>query len=358
MTSDCLKLTVHFGESDRAGSRPLADELVDRFAEHEVRAAALVRGVEGFGSKRELRSDRFLTASEDLPLVAVAVDEEARIEALLPQVSELVSDGLITLERARLLGVLPERIELPEALHEATQLTLYLGRGERVNGRPACLAVIDHLHRQGLAGATVLLGVDGVLDRRRQRARFFSRNAAVPLLVIGVGDGETVIAALESLRAIVPNPIATLERVRVCKRDGAQLAKPQNLPERDDAGRGIWQKLMVYTGERARHDGRPLHIQLIRSLREQGASGATSLRGIWGFYGDHAPHGDRLGRLHRNLPMVTTIVDAPDAIQRSFRIIDELTGVAGLVTSEVVPAYLAIGPESRVGGLDLGRMRF
>src|SRR5262249_36445562 len=150
------------------------------------------------------------TLSEDLPLAAVAVDERARIEALLPSVTGLLSGGLITLERARLLGRRLAPVELPEELHEATKLTVDMGRDERVRGRPAGLEAVDRLREAGLAGATVLLGVDGMTHRRRQRARFFSRNAAVPLVVVSVGTGEAVNAALERLDGIAADPIATI----------------------------------------------------------------------------------------------------------------------------------------------------
>jgi len=354
VTDDCLKLTVYFGESDRReGRHLLSDELIDLFEREEVQAAALLRAVEGFGIKQRLRTDRLLTLSEDLPLVAIAVDDRERIEALLPEVSSLVAGGLITLERARLLHGEPA-----EDLPEETKLTIYLGRDERIEGRPAYLAVVDELHRAGLAGATVLLGVDGMTHRRRRRARFFSRNVEVPLLIVTVGAGAAIRTALGRLAAQLADPIATLERVRVCKRDGALLAQPRHLPEEDDAGLGIWQKLMVYAGEQAQHDGHPLYVQLIRRLREEGASGATALRGIWGFAGDHPPHGDRLLSVHRHVPVVTTLVDTPDAIQRWFAIVDELTDQAGLVTSELVPASQAVAPAVRRGGLKLARLRF
>jgi PII-like signaling protein len=355
---DCLKLTIYFGESDRVEGRLLSDVLIDLFEREELQAAVLMRAVEGFGIKHKLRTDRFLTLSEDLPLVAVAVDERTRIEALLSQVSALVAGGLITLERARLLHGDLRPVELPEELHEATKLTLYLGRDERVRGRPAYLEVVDHLRRSGLDGATVLLGVDGMTHRRRQRARFFSRNEAVPLMVVSVGGGELVNAALDGLDALVAEPIATLERIRVCKRDGRLLAEPRHLPEQDDSGLGIWQKLTVYAGEPARHEGHPLYVQLVHRLREEGASGATAVRGIWGFSGDHPPHGDRLFQLRRQVPVLTTVVDTPDRIQRWFRIVDELTDEAGLVTSEMVPALHAIAPERRLGGLRLARLRY
>src|SRR5690242_10947846 len=103
MNEDCLKLTVYFGEHDRASDRYLADALTDIYARHELQTSLLLRGVEGFGIKHHLRTDRLLTLSEDLPLVSVAVDSRTRIEAALAEVNELRFDGLVTLERARML---------------------------------------------------------------------------------------------------------------------------------------------------------------------------------------------------------------------------------------------------------------
>jgi PII-like signaling protein len=345
VTADCLKLTIYFGESDRRGGQLLSDALLDLFEQHGVHAAVLMRAVEGFGLEHTLRTDRFLTLSEDLPLVAVAVDERARIEALLPHVVDLVGGGLVTLERARLLQDRLDSVELPQELHEATKLTLYLGRDERVRGRPAFLDVVGRLHAQGLAGATVLLGVDGMAHRQRRRARFFAYNDAVPVMIVSIGAGEAVAQALRVLDEFLADPIVTLERVRVCKRDGRLLADPLHLPEQDDAGLRVWQKLMVYASEQARHGDHPLYVELIRRLRADGASGATSLRGIWGFSGDHPPHGDRLFHVRRRVPVVTTLVDTPDRIQRSFRIVDEVTDRVGLVTSELVPALHAVAPD-------------
>jgi hypothetical protein len=66
-------------------------------------------------------------------------------------------------------------VTLPEELHEATKLTVYVGRQERVYRAPAFAAVCDLLHRRGIAGATVLLGVDGTAHGVRERARFVGR---------------------------------------------------------------------------------------------------------------------------------------------------------------------------------------
>jgi len=149
----------------------------------------------------------------------------------------------------------------------------------------------------------------------------------------------------------------TLERVRVCKRDGELLARPHELPAVDEHGLAIWQKLTVISSQAASHDGRSLHSELIRRLRATDAAGATSLRGIWGFHGDHAPHGDTFLQVRRHVPVVTIVIDSPE-IAASFDIVDELTSERGLVTSEMVPAMAAMSEEQTKGGLRLARHRF
>jgi PII-like signaling protein len=357
VNDDALKLTIYFGEHDRVGGgRFLADALLDLYGRHGFQTSVLLRGVEGFGLKQRLHTQRLLTLSEDLPLVTVAVDTRERIEQALPEVTTLIGDGLVTLERARLLVGRIRAVRFPEALAEETKLTIYLGRQERAGGAPAFLAVVDLLHRHGVAGATVLLGVDGTMVGLRRRAQFFGRNANVPLMVIAVGAGEMIAQVLPRLGALLERPLVTLERVRVCKRDGARLAEPHHLPDTDHSGLGIWQKLMVYAEGAAQHDGSTLYVQLVRRLREAGAAGATALRGVWGYAGDHAPHGDRLLALRRRVPTLTVMVDTPAQTRRWFEIVDELTEETGLVTSELVPAMRMTAAGTVEGGLGLSSL--
>ena len=319
------KLTSYFGERQRSGGAFVADALLELYGRHEIAASILLRGTEGFGLKHHLRTDRSLSLSEDLPLVAVAVDTRPRIEAVLGPARALTPAGLVTVEGARLLA--DTAVAGPD---EATKLTVYLGRQERVYRVPAFVAVCDLLHRRGIDGATALLGVDGTAHGRRQRAAFFSRNAEVPMMIIAVGAGEQIGRVLPELGALLRRPLLTLERVRVCKRDGRSLALP---------GGDRWQKLMVYTSEAVRHQGQPVHRAIVRRLRSAGLSGATTLRGIWGFHGDHAPHGDRLLQLGRHVPTVTVVIDTSERIARAYSVIDDLTSERGLVTCETI-SYL------------------
>jgi PII-like signaling protein len=340
VSEEALKLTTYFGERSRVGGGLLADELLDAHARHGIRSSILLRGIQGFGAKHRMSSDRLLTLSEDLPLVSVAVDARERIEALMEDVNA-IGQGLTTLERARLSALEIERSELPQGAGEAVKLTVYLGRHERVDGSPAFVATCQALHDSGVVGATVLLGVDGTRHGVRQRARFFARNASVPIMVMSVGEPEQIASALPRLATLTGEPLLTVERVRVCKRDGVLLQPLREPPQVDEHGTQPRQKLTIVTSEAARHENKCVYVELVRRLREANAAGATSLRGIWGFHGDHAPHGDRLLSIRRHVPVVTVAIDTPERIAALFPIVDELTRERGLVTSEQVPAALA-----------------
>jgi PII-like signaling protein len=350
--TDYLKLTTYFGERLRSEDRFLADALLDLYGRSAVATSVMLRGIASFGPHHQLRSDQLLSMSEDPPIAVAAVDRADVIAPLADQVVAMTSRGLVTLERARMSGG-------SAAAPDTAKLTVYLGRQDRVAGAPAYRVVCDVLHRHGFAGASVFLGVDGTQRGQRRRARFFSRNVDVPVMVIAVGTGSHVGTATPELETVLRDPLMTVERVQVCKRDGDLLTRPPALPPTDDDGLALFQKLMIYTSEATLHDGVPIHRGLVRRLRDSYAvSGATVLRGVWGFHGDHKPHGDKLIQLSRQVPVTTIVVDTPERIAASFDIVDELTAEHGLVTSELVPALVSVDGNERIGTTQLARFNY
>nr|WP_221220639.1 DUF190 domain-containing protein [Mycolicibacterium sp. BK634] len=346
-------MTAFFGERQRDGSRFLAEAMLDLYAERQVADSVMLRGIASFGPRHVIRSDESLTLSEDPPIAIAAVDTAEIIGALIDDVVAITPRGLITLERARRYGG-----ELPES-DDGVKLTIYVGRRRRINGAAAFYAVCDLLHRHHFAGATVYLGVDGTADGRRRRARFFSGNTDVPIMIVAIGSAAQAQRALPELEALMNEPLVTVERVQVCKRDGELLTRPPALPAVDAHGRELRQKLTIHTDAATHYDGAPIHRALVRRLWEsQTVGGATVLRGIWGFHGDHKPHGDKLIQYGRQVPVTTIVVDTPEAIARSFDIIDEVTGHHGLVTSEMVPALLMLDGDIRQGATDLADYRY
>lgn len=97
------RMTVYIGESDTWHHRPLYTELVHRAHAAGLAGASVFRGIEGFGSSNKVHTSRLLSLSEDLPVAVVLIDTRARIESFLPQVDEIVGEGLVTLDEVNVM---------------------------------------------------------------------------------------------------------------------------------------------------------------------------------------------------------------------------------------------------------------
>lgn len=336
--TEILTLTAYFAERERHGGRFLAEELLDRYDQHSIATSVMLRGIASFGPAHVVRSDRSLSLSEDPPVTLTAVDFADRIIPLAEEVAGVLNRGVLTLERGR---------TLPDPASSDVRLSVYLGRRQRVTGAAGYLRVCEVFHRLGFLSAEVFLGVDGTVSGQRRRARFFSRNADVPLIVVGVGTSAQADDALKELGTHLADPLITLERIVACKNAGRVVAEPATVP-------GDFLKVTVRTDEDSRHDGTPVHRALVsRLMQTDHANGATVLRSIWGYHGAQAPHGDQLFQLTRHVPVSTVVVDTAESIAASYPIIDELTATHGLVTCEAVPAMLAVDNGRNRGGLRL-----
>jgi PII-like signaling protein len=98
ISGKALRLSVFVGESDQWHHHPLYTEIVHRAHAAGLAGASVLRGIEGFGKSSHIHTTRILSLSEDLPVAIIIVDEEAKIRAFLPQVEELVTEGLVILD--------------------------------------------------------------------------------------------------------------------------------------------------------------------------------------------------------------------------------------------------------------------
>ena len=97
------RLTIVVGESDLVGHRPVYSEIVHRAHAAGLAGAAVFRGIEGYGASRQIHTNRLLSLSEDMPVSVVVVDTPERIAAFLPEVEELVTEGLVVVDDVRVV---------------------------------------------------------------------------------------------------------------------------------------------------------------------------------------------------------------------------------------------------------------
>jgi PII-like signaling protein len=340
---EAIELRFHFGERARDRDGPLWDAAMDVCARRGVWAAALLRGVEGFGAKPLVRTERLLSLSEDAPLVAVAVGDAQTIEGLAEELREIAAEGLVVIEEVEAVGGGAVReaglgtigtptntaagvgMPMVGAPGDVVRATLW---GPRSGASAPHVAAVDALHRHGAEAATVLIGVDGVLDGERRRARFVAGNRGVPAMTVAVGERGAITAALAEVEGLAN--VVTLQGVEHCSRIARGMLHSSA-------------RVTLVTSGAARFEAHPLYLEFVHELRRAGGAGATALRGAWGYCGDVAPHGDRVLALRRDVPLIVETVDSAERSAQWLEIAERLAGSSGVVYSEAIPRIFTLG---------------
>jgi hypothetical protein len=104
LPSEALLLRVFIGESDKVDNRPLYEVIVEEARKRGMAGATVIRGFLGFGANSRIHTSKVLRLSEDLPVVIEIVDTEENIESFLPDLDELIGEGMVTLEKVRVIA--------------------------------------------------------------------------------------------------------------------------------------------------------------------------------------------------------------------------------------------------------------
>lgn len=103
LPSEAELLRIFIGEGDKSNGRPLFEVIVEEARRRELAGATVLRGTLGFGAHSRIHTAKILRLSEDLPMVIEIVDTPERIAEFLPLLDSLMGEGLVTLERVRVI---------------------------------------------------------------------------------------------------------------------------------------------------------------------------------------------------------------------------------------------------------------
>jgi uncharacterized protein len=110
LTGERVLMRIHIGERDKHQGKPLYEAIVHLLRKRHFAGATVLRGIMGFGASAGIHTEKVLRLSLDLPLVVECIDTEEKIQAILPELDEMIGGGLITLERARVIMYRPENV--------------------------------------------------------------------------------------------------------------------------------------------------------------------------------------------------------------------------------------------------------
>jgi PII-like signaling protein len=94
---------IFIGEADRWKGVPLYEAIVNEARALGLAGATVFKGFMGYGCKAHLHTAKLLELSYDQPIVIEIVDAEANVEKLLPKLHEMVTEGLVTIEKVHVI---------------------------------------------------------------------------------------------------------------------------------------------------------------------------------------------------------------------------------------------------------------
>jgi PII-like signaling protein len=115
LTGEQVLVRVFLGKDDKWHHRPLFLALVERLRKEGFAGATVLQGVAGFGPRSVMHTAHILRLSADLPIIVEIVDTEERVQTLIPILDEMVDEGLVTMERVRVLKYAPGKRPLEGA---------------------------------------------------------------------------------------------------------------------------------------------------------------------------------------------------------------------------------------------------
>jgi len=103
LVGENLLMRIFIAEGDRFEHRPLYEALVEMLRKEGFAGATVLRGVSGFGAHSVYHSQKLLDLSADLPMIIEAVETEEKINRVMPRIDAMMSGGMITLEKVRVI---------------------------------------------------------------------------------------------------------------------------------------------------------------------------------------------------------------------------------------------------------------
>lgn len=215
----------------------------------------------------------------------------------------------------------------------ARKLVIYLSEQDRWQHAPTYEAILRFLHQHGCAGATVTKAIAGYGAQGHYHEATLRLTENLPVRIEVIESAQKISALLPWLHEMVTSGLIEVQETEIIK-----CASPQ--PEESHAMEhvkleGQAKMLRIYIGEDDRWEGEPLSEAIVKKLRMMDIAGATVYRGILGYGANQRVHRSGLLNLSHDLPLMITVVDSPEQIQRVIPVLDEMVDEGLIVLSDV-----------------------
>jgi len=227
------KVTMYINEDTRYHHGPLYEAIMHFLLQKQVAGATATRCLSGFGSHHQMHTPKMEALAEHLPIRIEFVETAARVDTLLPDLYEMVGDGLIEVQETTVIKAsgAEEPAPAPQPPRERLQgkakmMQLFLGEADRFDGEPLYEAIVKRLRMLDIAGATVYRGILGYGAKgHTHREHFLHISKDLPVMIEVVDAPEKIEKAAQAIEAMMEEGLILLSDA-----DFVRLVRPKTMP--------------------------------------------------------------------------------------------------------------------------------
>jgi PII-like signaling protein len=215
----------------------------------------------------------------------------------------------------------------------AKKVTVYINEDTHYHGRPLHEAILQFLLDHGVSGATATRAMAGFgAHRVVHTPKVEALGEHLPLRIEFIETAEKTDRLLPALYDMVEDGVIEVQDTTVLKAARRDRPEPRG-PHRREAGPA--RMMRIFLGEADQWEGEPLYDAIVKKLRMMEIAGATVYRGIYGYGAKGHEHRGGFFHLSRDLPVMITVVDAPEKLERAAEAIEAMMSDGLIVISSV-----------------------
>lgn len=224
----------------------------------------------------------------------------------------------------------------------AKKVTIFINEDTRHHLSALHDSIMTFLLHKQVSGATATRAYSGFGSHQLMHTPKIEVLAQhLPIRIEFIETAEKVEELLPTLYEMVNDGLIEVQDTHVVK-SAHRLPKPEGKqPHEQKQERATL--LRVFLGEADKWHGEPLYEAIVNRMRMLDIAGATVYRGILGYGAKGRAHKRSVFHPMRDLPIMITVIDAPDRIAAAAAAIEEMLEDGLIVTSEVEMVRLVRG---------------